>query len=62
MRKIKITYNDVGVIRAVIENCYGIYDIHSVCLRNNIYDVNIIKIEWIQEANETNIVDKTQQL
>lgn len=62
MRKIKITYGDGVIIKAIIDTCYGIYDIQNICSRHSIYDWNIIKIEWIQEADEANIVDKTQSL
>lgn len=58
-RKIKITYLNYGTVKAVIDNCQGIWDIHNVCNRNSIYDNDILKIEWILEAESFNTFDNT---
>jgi len=60
MIKIKITYNDLGKIKAKIINIFSWYDLTNDVSKYNIYIDQIIKIERIMEADEKDIEDLTK--
>lgn len=59
-RKIKITFYQYGIVKAVIDNCQGIWDISNVCAKNSIFDIDILSIEWLMQPNENQIIDVSQ--
>ena len=59
MKKIKITYNDYGTIRAKIIYFNGLYSLATDIMNAGIQEFQFIKSEVIMDASASETIDNT---